>query len=116
MSDFMAFNQRWKIGVLTAALAGVLSLSGGAQQPQAAAVRKIGTVKSISGNTLVLKTDAGPEVNVSVSDSARIFKLAPGQTVKDAVPAEIKDIQAGDRILVSAAAERSEERRVGKEC
>jgi len=105
MSDFMAFNQRWKIGVLTAALAGVLSLSGGAQQPQAAAVRKIGTVKSISGNTLVLKTDAGPEVNVSVSDSARIFKLAPGQTVKDAVPAEIKDIQAGDRILVSAAAE-----------
>ncbi|HLW55026.1 MAG TPA: hypothetical protein VKW06_19490 [Candidatus Angelobacter sp.] len=101
----MAFNQRWKIGVLTAALAGVLSLSGGAQQPQAAAVRKIGTVKSISGNTLVLKTDAGPEVNVSVSDSARIFKLAPGQTVKDAVPAEIKDIQAGDRILVSAAAE-----------
>ena len=35
----------------------------------------IGTIKSINGNNVGLKTDAGPEVNVTVPDSARIFRL-----------------------------------------
>src|SRR5215813_7152868 len=67
-------------------------------------VRKIGTIKSINGNSLVLKTDAGPEVNVTVPDSARIVRLAPGQTdLRSAAPAELKDLQVGDRVLLSAA-------------
>jgi hypothetical protein len=77
-----------------------------AQVTAPGAVRKIGTIKSISGNSLVLKTDAGPEVNVTVPDSARIVRLAPGQSdLKSASPAELKDLQVGDRVLLSAAAE-----------
>lgn len=76
-----------------------------AQQP-AAGVRKIGTIKSVNGNTVVLKTDAGPEVNVTVQDSTRILRMSPGQTdLKTATPAQLKDLQVGDRMLLRAAAE-----------
>jgi len=84
----------------------LLSCMAQAQQAAPGAVRKIGTIKSISGNSLVLKTDTGPEVNVTVPDSARIVRLAPGQTdLKSASPAELKDLQVGDRVLLSAAVE-----------
>src|SRR5579884_3515916 len=66
-----------------------------------AAARNVGTVKSISGQTLVLKSDSGPEVNVSVSDSTKIVRLAPGSTdLKSATPLTMPDLQVGDRMLV----------------
>src|SRR5205823_12446648 len=50
-------------------------------------VRSIGTVKSISGNSIVLKADSGSEVRVVVEDSTRTFQLPPGQTdLKSANP------------------------------
>ena len=39
----------------------------GAQSNAGAAVRNVGAVKSISGKTLVLKTDAGPEITISAA-------------------------------------------------
>src|SRR5260370_41657789 len=53
-----------------------------AQTPAAApaAARQLGTVKSISGNSLTLTTDAGQQVVVGVVDAARILQLAPGST------------------------------------
>src|SRR5215470_7317830 len=97
------FSGRRIVLLLVSAL---LSCVAQAQQAAPGAVRKIGTIKSISGNSLVLKTDAGPEVNVTVPDSARILRLAPGQTdLRSAAPAELKDLQVGDRILLSAAVE-----------
>lgn len=67
----------------------------------AAAARSVGTVKSINGQTLVLKPDSGPDVNVSLSDGTRILRLAPGQTdLKSATPLAISDLQVGDRMLV----------------
>lgn len=67
----------------------------------AATARNVGTVKSINGQTLVLKSDSGPEINVSLSDGTRIVRLAPGQTdLKSATPMTASEIQVGDRMLV----------------
>jgi ribosomal protein L24 len=77
-----------------------------AQQGGAAtAPRPVGVVKSISGNTLVLKTDSGPELTVSIADGTRIVRLAPGQTdLKSATPITLPDLQVGDRMLVRGQA------------
>jgi co-chaperonin GroES (HSP10) len=74
-----------------------------AQTPAAApAGRQIGTVKSIDGSVLTLKTDAGQEVAATVADGARILQLAPGSTdLKSAQTITLKDIAVGDRVLVS---------------
>jgi len=49
----------------------------------------------------VLKTDAGPEVSVSVPDSARIVRIAAGQTdIKSAPAITFPEIQVGDRMLL----------------
>ena len=92
-----------------------LSLSGGSaviqagqpqsgQQPSAqasSAARPVGTIKSISGNTIILTTDAGSDVTDQVQDSAKLVRIAPGQKdLKDATPIQFGDLQPGDRILV----------------
>ena len=75
-----------------------------AQQPTAqasSAARPVGTIKSISGNTITLTTDAGSDVIVEVQDAARLVRIAPGQKdLKDATPIQLADLQPGDRILV----------------
>ncbi len=74
----------------------------GAAAPQAA--RKVGTVKSISGSTLVVKPDSGGEITVTVQDSTRIVRLAPGQTdLKSAASMQLSEVQVGDRMLVRGA-------------
>ena len=71
------------------------------QSSAGAAVKNVGAVKSISGKNLVLKTDAGPEVTVSVPDGARIVRLAAGQTdLKNAPAITFAEIQVGDRMLL----------------
>jgi hypothetical protein len=70
-----------------------------AQNP--AQARPVGTIKSISGNTIVLTTDAGTDVTVQVQDAAKLVRIAPGQKdLKDAAPIQLTDLQTGDRILV----------------
>jgi co-chaperonin GroES (HSP10) len=79
-----------------------------AQAPAAVpapAARQLGTVTAIAGNSLTLKTDAGQEVVVSVPDGTRILQLAPGSTdLKTAQTIALKDIEVGDRVLVSGKA------------
>jgi hypothetical protein len=61
----------------------------------------LGTIKSISGNTLVLTKDNGSDVSVALQDSTKIVRVAPGQKdLKDAQPLQLSDLQVGDRILV----------------
>src|ERR1700722_9730644 len=65
----------------------------------------LGTIKSISGNTLILTSDAGAEMTVDVRDSTKIVRIAPGQKdLKDAQPIALTDLQVGDRILVRGKA------------
>ena len=88
----------WPILVwLVLALGFLLILGASAQSPVAKAV---GTVKSISGNSVVLTTDSGSETTLTFADSARMVRATPGQTdLKSAIPIQISDIQIGDRVL-----------------
>jgi Domain of unknown function (DUF5666) len=83
-----------------------LDLAAAAQQsaPSAApnpATRPVGTIKTISGKTIVLTTDAGNEVTIQVQDDARLLRIEPGEKdLKNAAPLQLTDLQTGDRILV----------------
>lgn len=101
---------RIKTSVLGSALAAALLFAGGVQdrdnvamaQAAAAAGRQIGTVRSVSGNSLALATDGGSQVSVTVAEGARIVQLAPGSTdLKSAQQITLGDITAGDRVLVT---------------
>src|SRR5256712_12947069 len=74
------------------------------QQPPtqaSSAARPVGTIKSISGNTILFTTDAGGDVTVQVQDATKLVRIAPGQKdLKDATPMQLTDVQPGDRILV----------------
>jgi hypothetical protein len=60
----------------------------------------MGTIKSISGNNIVLTTDSG-DVTVVVQDAAKLVRVEPGQKdLKEAVPIALKELLPGDRILV----------------
>lgn len=70
-----------------------------------AAIKNVGAVKSISGKNLVLKTDSGSEITISVPDGARIVRLAVGQTdLKNAPAITFAEIQVGDRMLLRGRA------------
>jgi hypothetical protein len=70
-----------------------------------AAVRQLGTVKTIAGSTVTIATDAGKTVTVTVADGARILQLQPGSTdLKSAQTIALTDIGEGDRVLVSGKA------------
>src|SRR6266481_1711949 len=80
------------------------SLAQTAPQPTAqapAVARPVGTIRSISGNTITMTTDAGSEVTVQVQDATKLVRIEPGQKdLKDATPIQLADVQPGDRILV----------------
>ncbi|HXS77010.1 MAG TPA: DUF5666 domain-containing protein [Terracidiphilus sp.] len=92
-----------KAGARLACVAFLIALA--VQSPkllaQAAAQRFVGTITSISGDTLTVKTDAGESHQVQVPDTATLKRIAPGQ--KDLSTAEtikISDLATGDRVLV----------------
>jgi len=71
------------------------------QTPVAPAKPVLGTIKSISGNTITLTTDAATDVTVLLQDATKLLRVAPGQKdLNGAAPIQLADIQAGDRILV----------------
>lgn len=92
----------WAIFVLIA-IAMLVTLQAETQtqgQPSNATIVR-GTVKSITGQTLVLKPDSGPDVNVSLSDSTRILRTEPGKLdLKNAATMPASEIQVGDRMLL----------------
>ena len=71
-----------------------------AAPPSTSKVRAAGTIKSISANTVVLTTDSGAEVTVTIQPSTRLLRMAPGQTdLKQATPMQLTDLQVGDRLV-----------------
>ena len=90
--------------IVIAALLAVTAQSLWCQQPGSPGqvVKPVGTIKSINADTIVLKLDAGTEVNVTVQGTPRLLRVAPGQTdLKSATPIQLQDLQVGDRVLVS---------------
>jgi len=85
------------ISLVSPAVASAQAQTGGSS----AATKPIGTIKTISGNAIVLASDAGPLFNVSVEESAKILRIEPGaKDLKNANPLQLQDLQVGDRILV----------------
>ena len=63
----------------------------------------LGTIKSISGTAIVLATDAGSEVKISLTGDVKYLRVPPGsKDLKEAVPIQLSDLQEGDRVLVRA--------------
>src|SRR5579875_3477690 len=95
--------------ILVAAGTPAYCMSAKAQEqaaaPASAMTRALGTVKAIDGNSVTVSEDKGQQVVVTVPDGARILQLAPGSTnLKDAQPATLSSIAAGDRVLVTGKA------------
>jgi len=90
--------------VLAGVLVVPLAAQGQTQPPspaQSSTVRPVGTVKAISGNTIIVTTEAGSDVRVLVQESTRMLRIAPGQKdLKDAAPMQFEDLQVGDRMIV----------------
>jgi hypothetical protein len=67
-----------------------------------ARISAVGTVQSISGSALTLKTDAGQQYTVQVDDTAKLVQTAPGsKDLSAATVIALTDISTGDRILVT---------------
>jgi len=72
-----------------------------AQQSASAVVRRVGAIKAINGTTITLTPDSGAEVDLAVTANTRILRTEPGEKdLKNATPAQLQDLQIGDRILV----------------
>lgn len=69
------------------------------------ATRRIGAIKAINGFQITLTPDSGPDINVTLQDSTRIVRIAPGEKdLKNATPIQLQDLQIGDRVLVAGKA------------
>jgi hypothetical protein len=81
----------------------LLSMAGGAQDagaPAAKPVTFLGTVQTLSGNTLTVKSDAGATMQITVEENARLLRVEPGQkSLNGASPFSLTDLQAGDRVM-----------------
>src|SRR5438067_1272823 len=89
---------------LTLTLSGTTSQRMLAQAPAAtpATARQLGTVKSISGDTITIATDAGQTVTVTTSADTKVLKLPAGSTdLKTAQPSQMSDVAVGDRVLAT---------------
>src|SRR5579871_2724493 len=72
------------------------------QDAAAAAGRALGAVTKIdpAARVIVLKTDAGAEVSVTLVPTASFRRVAPGETdLKNAATIALGDVGVGDRVL-----------------
>jgi len=83
----------------------VLPASMMAQAATSTQAKAVGEVKSIANGALVLATDEGKSLNISLPDGVRVVQIPPGATdLKNATPITVQDLQVGDRVLVRGAA------------
>lgn len=76
-----------------------------AESTPPAIAKRIGTLKSVSGNILTLAPVGGTDVTVAVQPTARILRLAAGEKdLKNATPIPVQDLQVGDTVRVRGTA------------
>ena len=85
--------------------AGLLPVAASAQDAAAKPVTFLGTVQTLSGNTITVKNDAGATMQVTVEENARLLRIEPGQkTLAGASPFSLTDLQTGDRVMARGSA------------
>ncbi len=71
------------------------------QQSASANTKVVGTIQSLSGNSLVVASDDGSARSVAVQDATHYLQVNPGEKdLKKAVAIHLQDLQTGDRVLV----------------
>ncbi len=98
----MEGEKRMRVAAALAEAAFAVFLIAAAPLARAQAVRYLGTVTAISGDTLTMKTDAGEVRTVQVPATASLKRIEPGQRdLSKAEPLEYSSIAPGDRVLVT---------------
>jgi hypothetical protein len=96
------------LGAVTLVVAGLIPIAAAAQDagaPAAKPVTFLGTVQTLNGNTLTVKSDAGATMQVTVEENARLLRIEPGQkTLAGASPFSLADLQTGDRVMARGSA------------
>jgi len=106
-NNSISFRIAVSVGVLISLAGGMcIGTMARAQAPApATSVSQLGTVKTVSGNTVTLTTDAGLTVTVTVPNEAQVVQLAVGSTdLKTAKPSQFADIAVGDRVMATGKA------------
>jgi hypothetical protein len=100
-----AISLKLLCGVALTSPAVLLVPSISAQTPGTTAAqvtRVVGTVSSIDGKSLTIKSDAGMTTTVNADDSTRVLRAEPGaKTLADATQIQLTDLVIGDRVLVT---------------
>ncbi len=87
--------------VIILLIAGILAPRAAAQQPANSPIKLLGTVRTISGSTVVVAADSGTESTVQIDGSTRIVRVEPGQKdLKGATLLQVNQLQPGDRVRV----------------
>lgn len=74
---------------------------GQAGDSPATIAKRIGTIKTIIGNSLTLAQASGPDISVTVQPTARLLRIAPGdKDLKNATPLQVTDLHVGDMVRV----------------
>ena len=83
----------------------VMRAQDAAVSPAAKPVTFLGTVQTLDGHALSVKSDAGAIMQVTVQDGARLLRIEPGQkTLAGASPFSLTDLQTGDRVMARGTA------------
>ncbi len=97
----MGIMMRASAALLLIGLA-VLSPSAAKSQAPAAATHYLGSITTINGDTLTVKTDQGDVHQVQVPATAQLKRIAPGQTdLSKAETIDFSGLAMGDRVLVN---------------
>jgi co-chaperonin GroES (HSP10) len=71
-----------------------------ATRPASSVQQSVGAIKALTDTGFILTSDSGEEFQVTVLDSARILRVAPGQKdLRTATALTKQDLQVGDRVL-----------------
>lgn len=67
--------------------------------------KAVGTIKTTQSDSIVVASESGGDMTAKISESTKILRVPPGEKdLKNAVPLQVKDLQAGDRVLVRGQA------------
>ncbi len=73
-----------------------------AAQNTPAPSRLVGSITAIDGKSITIKPDNGAPSTVTVSDTARLLRTAPGaKSLAGATPIQFSDLAIGDRVLIA---------------
>ena len=92
-----------RVLILTAGTAWALGAVAQTVAPPPA--KAVGEIKSLAGGAMVLATDDGKSVSISLAEGVRVVRIPPGATdLKNATPITSQDLTVGDRALVRGKA------------